>query len=282
MKKTIEYLLSKKRSTQKITSLTAYDYPTALLLEQAGIDIIILGDSVGTNILGYENETFVTLEDMEHHTRAVKRGIKDIFLIVDLPFKSYETIAAAEKNAKRLVSCGADAVKMEGINAEIVTTLTRQGITVVGHIGLNPQFDQQLMREGKITRGKTFEEAHSLIEGAVALEKAGVKIIILEKIPFKISEIITAKLAIPTIGIGAGPYCDGQVLIINDILNLGDRKYKHVKQYADIKSQMLAALSLYKQDVEAGRFPGIEHSNAIKTEEFDKVAAWYSSQPPLG
>lgn len=276
MKKTVEYLISKKKNNQKISALTAYDYPTALLLEEAGIDVIILGDSVGTNVLGYENETCVTLADMMHHTNAVKRAVKSIFLIVDLPYKTHETPEDAVKNAKKLVACGADAVKFEGIKSDIVQALVKENITVVSHVGLNPQYDQELMKKGKITRGKSFDEAVRIIEGAVMLEKAGAALIVLEKIPGKIAQIITASLTIPTIGIGAGNCCDGQVLIINDILGLSSRKYKHVKEYADMKPLLLNAVSNYKNDVERMTFPASEHTNRISDTVFDKIKDWYA------
>jgi 3-methyl-2-oxobutanoate hydroxymethyltransferase len=203
MKKTLEYLKAKKRNNQKITVLTSYDYPTTMILEEANIDMIILGDSVGTNILGYQNETEVTLNDMIHHTKAVCRGKKDIFLVVDLPYKTYETPEEAVRNAKKIIEVGADAVKFEGIKENILLALKENNINVMCHLGLNPQHDQQKMKQGKITKGKLFDEAIELIKGSILLEKAGADLIILEKIPGKISKIITQNVKIPTVGIGA-------------------------------------------------------------------------------
>lgn len=197
MKKTLEYLKEKKKNNQKITVLTSYDYPTTKILEETNIDMIILGDSVGTNILGYQNETEVTLDDMIHHTKAVCRGKKDIFLVVDLPYKTYETPDDAVKNAKILIETGADAVKFEGIKEDILAALKENNINVMCHIGLNPQHEQERMKKGKIVKGKLFNEATELLEGAILLDKAGADLVILEKIPGKISKIITQNVKMP-------------------------------------------------------------------------------------
>jgi len=274
MKKTIKYLQDKKNNKKMITVLASYDYPTTILLEKAEIDIIILGDSVGTNILGYDNETQVTLNDMLHHTRAVKRGIKKIFLVVDMPYKTHETPREAVKNAKKLIDNGADAVKYEGIKENILIALKENNIKVMTHIGLNPQYDQEYMKQGKITKGKTFEEAKRIIEGAKYLERAGADLIILEKIPEKIAKIITENINIPTIGIGAGRYCDGQVLVINDIIGLNQKKYKHVKEYINLHDLLLDVIIKYKNDVESKIFPSEENINLIKVDELIKIKEW--------
>jgi 3-methyl-2-oxobutanoate hydroxymethyltransferase len=274
MKKTLEYLINKKKNNQKITSLTSYDYPTTLLLEKANIDMIILGDSVGTNILGYQNETEVTLNDMIHHTKAVCRAKKDIFLVVDLPYKTYETANDAIINAKKLIDIGADAIKFESINENILKELKKNNITVMCHIGLNPQFHQEDMKKGKIVKGKIFEEAINLLEGAKNLENTGADLIVLEKIPEKISKIITQNLKIPTIGIGAGKYCDGQVLIINDLLGINERIFKHTPKYINLYEEILNTLIKYKEETEKEIFPGKEHGNIIKKEEYKKVEDW--------
>ncbi len=274
MEKTLEYLIDKKRNKRKITALTSYDYPTTVLLEAANIDMIILGDSVGTNILGYENETQVTMDDMIHHTRAVCRAKKDIFLVVDLPYNTHETPEDAVRNAAKLVDIGADAVKFEGIKENIVTALKNNSINVMCHVGLNPQYDQDDMKHGKISKGKVFDEAVKLIEGSRRLENAGADLIILEKIPEKISGIITHNLNIPTIGIGAGKYCDGQVLIINDLLGISEKKYKHVPGYGNLRRSILEILDRYREDTEKGTFPAHEHINIIKEEEYQKVEKW--------
>ena len=166
-------------------------------MEETNIDMIILGDSVGTNILGYQNETEVTLDDMIHHTKAVCRGKKDIFLVVDLPYKTYETPDDAVKNAKILIETGADAVKFEGIKEDILAALKENNINVMCHIGLNPQHEQERMKKGKIVKGKLFNEATELLEGAILLDKAGADLVILEKIPGKISKIITQNVKMP-------------------------------------------------------------------------------------
>ena len=274
MKKTLEYLINKKKNNQKISVLTSYDYPTTLLLEKADIDMIILGDSVGTNILGYNNETEVTINDMIHHTKAVCRAKKNIFLVVDLPYRTYETAEDAIKNAKKLLEIGADAVKFEGIREKILKELKKNKINVMCHIGLNPQYHQEDMKQGKIVKGKIHEEAIKLLQGAKILEKAGADLIILEKIPEKVSKIITQNIKIPTIGIGAGKYCDGQVLIINDLLGINERQFKHVPKYIYLRDYILDILKKYKDETEKEIFPGKEHINIIKDEEYQKVIDW--------
>jgi 3-methyl-2-oxobutanoate hydroxymethyltransferase len=243
MKKTLEYLRNKKKNNQKITALTSYDYPTTLILEKAGIDMIILGDSVGTNILGYKDETEVTMDDMVHHTRAVSRALKTIFLVVDLPYKTHETAVDAVKNAKKLIESGADAVKFEGIKENILLALKENKMNVMCHIGLNPQYDQDKIKKGIIAQGKVFQEAIKFMEGAKALEKNGMDFLVIEKIPEKISKIITDNVSVPTIGIGAGKYCDGQVLIISDLLGINDRVFKHVPTYINLQELIIKTVS---------------------------------------
>jgi 3-methyl-2-oxobutanoate hydroxymethyltransferase len=274
MKKNLAYFRDKKKNNRKITVLTSYDYPTTRILEQAGIDMIILGDSVGTNILGYRDETEVTMEDMLHHTRAVKRAIESIYLVVDLPYRAHETPADAAANARRLVAAGGDAVKFEGIKENILAALKDSGLEVMCHIGLNPQYDQDRMKRGEISRGKDFEDAVRLVEGARALEKRGMDLIVLEKIPESVARIITENVATPTIGIGAGKYCDGQVLIVTDLLGINERKFKHVPEYIDLRSVMIDTVRRYMSEIESGAFPGREHVNLIKTEEYEKVKDW--------
>jgi 3-methyl-2-oxobutanoate hydroxymethyltransferase len=274
MKKTLAYLKDKKLNNQKISALTSYDYPMTLILEQAGVDMIILGDSVGTNILGYDNETQVTLDDMIHHTKAVCRAKKDIFLVVDLPYKTYETPDDAVKNARKLVKVGADAVKFEGIKKDILVALKGDGINVMCHIGLNPQHDQEKMRQGRIAKGKLFDEAIELLEGAQLLERHGADLIILEKIPERISRIITQNLKMPTVGIGAGKYCDGQVLIVYDLLGINERKFKHNPEYINLRQVMIDTVKRYRQEVESGVFPDKKHINIIHDDEYEKIRNW--------
>lgn len=274
MKKTLEYLKEKKKKNQKISVLTSYDYPTTQILEEANIDMIILGDSVGTNVLGYQNETEVTLDDMIHHTKAVYRGKKDIFLVVDLPYKTYETPNDAVKNAKILIEAGADAVKFEGIKEDILTALKENNIKVMCHIGLNPQSEQERMKQGKIVKGKLLSEATELLEGALLLERSGADLIILEKIPGKISNLITQNVKMPTIGIGAGKYCDGQVLIIYDLLGINERKFKHSPEYINIRQNMINTVKRYQQELDEGLFPNEKHTNIIDDAEYNKIEYW--------
>ncbi len=274
MKETLEYLKCKKKNKQKIIALTSYDYPTTVLLEEATIDMIILGDSVGTNILGYKNETEVTMDDMIHHAKAVCRAKKDIFLVVDLPYKTHETPGQAIENAKRLIDIGADAVKFEGIKVDILEGLKREKIDVMCHIGLNPQYDQEKMRQGKISKGKLFEEATELFEGAKRLEASGADLIVLEKIPEKVSKIITQNVEMPTIGIGAGKYCDGQVLIINDLLGINERLFKHVPRYYNLREIIINIIEKYREETSEGYFPNENHINIIKPDEYAKFENW--------
>ena len=274
MKKTLEFLREKKRRNQKISVLTSYDFLTTEILEEAGIDMIILGDSVGTNVLGYRDETEVTLEDMIHHTRAVCRAKKDIFLVVDLPYKTYETPGEAVENAKRLVDIGADAVKFEGIRENILRELKKNGVHVMCHIGLNPQHDQERMKQGKIAKGKQFSEATELLKGARLLEEAGADLMILEKIPGRVSKVITENIAIPTIGIGAGPFCDGQVLIVYDLLGMNRRKFKHSPDYVNLREMVLNTVSRYRSEIDQGVFPAGVHTNIISDDEYDLIRDW--------
>ena len=274
MKKTLEYLKKKKKANQKIKVLTSYDYLTTEILEEADIDMIILGDSVGTNVLGYQNETEVTLDDMIHHTKAVCRAKKNIFLVVDLPYKTYETPEMAVKNSKKLIDLGADAVKFESINKGVLTLLKEHNINVMCHIGLNPQHDQGRMRQGKISKGKLFSEATELLNGALSLDKAGADLIILEKIPGKISKIITENVSMPTIGIGAGKHCDGQVLIIYDLLGINERKFRHSPEYISIRELIIKTIQQYQREIDKGIFPGEKHTNIIDDTEYNKIRDW--------
>lgn len=274
MKKDMKYFYTKKEMNEKVAMLTCYDYPTAMVLEEAGMDSVLVGDSVGTNMLGYENERQVTMEDMLHHVQAVKRGIRDAYLVGDMPYASYDTIEAALANAQRFIAGGADAVKLEGFHEDIIGALSGQGIDVIAHIGLNPQESGE-----RRAFGKRFAEAVTLIEGAKRLEAAGAKMVLLEKIPEKIAEIITRELKTPTIGIGSGRFCDQQVLVINDIIGYAPMKFKHIKTYGNVRSQLLEAVCAYRQDVISGGFPGAEHANIIMNEEWMKVVNWMENNP---
>lgn len=271
MKKDIAYLHTKKREQQPITVLTCYDYPTACLQDEAGIDIVFVGDSVGTNILGYKNETEVTMADMRHHLKAVRRGVTDAYLLVDMPYAADRDVKHAVTNAQHFLSDGADGVKLEG-GAEkvpIVTALTEQGIEVCAHIGHNPQ----IHGTKAATHGKTFAKAKQLIQAAAALVEAGAKLIVLEKITEEVSQIITENIDIPTIGIGAGRYCDGQVLVINDILGIGP-PFKHAKRYQDYNQLTFEAISQYREEVANRTFPTDANTSHIPPDKLERVQKW--------
>jgi 3-methyl-2-oxobutanoate hydroxymethyltransferase len=269
MKKDLHYFNEKKAKGEKTVSLTCYDYPTAVVMEEAGIDLFLVGDSVGTNMLGYETELEVTMDDMVHHLKAVKRGIKDAYLVGDMPYASYKDIETALTNGRRFIENGADAVKLEGFHEDVITALTADGMEVMAHIGLNPQASAE-----RRAFGKKFDEAVLLIERAKRLEAAGAKMIVLEKIPEKITEIITRELSIPTIGIGSGRFCDLQILVVHDIIGFAPKKFKHIKVYGDIRGALKQAVTDYKEDCVSGGFPADEHANIIPAEEFEKVVHW--------
>jgi 3-methyl-2-oxobutanoate hydroxymethyltransferase len=253
----------KKKLGQKITMLTAYDATMARLLDRAGVDALLVGDSLGMVILGHETTIPVTLDAMIHHARAVSRGAERAFVVADMPFLTWQSSSAdAIRNAGRLMQeGGVSAVKIEGglYAADTVRRLTDIGIPVMAHIGLVPQAIHQL--GGYRVAGRTQEQADRLIEDAHTLEQAGAFAIVLECIPVEVAAAITAKLAIPTIGIGAGPHCDGQVLVSYDAFGLYDGLApKFVKQYANLGDEMIAAAKQYIAEVERGEFPDAEHS----------------------
>lgn len=272
MKKDMSYLHSRKQAQQKITMLTCYDYPTALLEEKAGIDVIFVGDSVGTNVLGYASETEVTMEDMVHHLKAVRRGVTDAYLLADLPYRSYDTPELALQNARLLLAHGADGVKLEGgaEQEEVVRTLAQHGIEVCGHIGFTPQ---TLGSKGKV-QGKSFEQAKGIVQSALALEDAGLTMIVLELITEQISKILTERLRIPTIGIGAGRFCDGQVLVVNDILGISPFNRKITRRYQNFHDLALQAISQYKSEVEQQLFPNEANAFALQAEELAELESW--------
>jgi 3-methyl-2-oxobutanoate hydroxymethyltransferase len=270
---TLTYRQKKERG-EPITMLTAYDYPTALAVDNAGVDSILVGDSLAMVVLGYENTLSVTMEDMLHHARAVARGAKSALLIGDMPFMSYQvSVEEATRNAGRFLQQGGmDAVKLEGgrERADAVRSITNAGIPVMGHIGLTPQSVNQL--GGFRAQGKTAIAAKRLVEDALILEDAGCFSIVLESVPARLAELISKKLAIPTIGIGAGVGCDGQVLVTHDLLGLFDRfTPKFVKKYADFSQQMQKAFTDYIDDVETRRFPAAEHTVEMEDKEWDAL-----------
>ena len=263
---TAQELKAMKRRGEKIPMLTAYDYPTARILDEAGVPIILVGDSLGMVVLGYDSTLPVTMEDMIHHTRAVVRGSQRAHIVFDMPFMSYQSgIEDALRNAGRaLKEAGAQSVKLEGgaHMAETVRRLVEVGIPVMGHIGLTPQSVNQL--GGYRAQGKTPAAAVRLLHDARALEQAGAYGIVLETIPAPLARIITSKVSVPTIGIGAGPDCDGQVQVIHDFLGLyPDFVPKHCRQYAHLAEEVSRAVREYLDDVRGGAFPTDKESFAM-------------------
>jgi len=262
------------KGRRRLTMLTAYDYPLASLIDQSGIDMILVGDSLANVVLGLDSTTEVGMSEMLHHAKAVTRGVKRAFVIGDMPYESYQiNPQASAANARRFIKEAAcDAVKLEWFDSclEATRAIIEAGIPTMGHIGLTPQTAAK--SGGFKVRGKDAEAASRLIEEAVALQEAGCFSIVLECVPDKISEIITGKLKIPVIGIGAGVGCDGQVLVTHDLLGLYPRHTpKFVKKYTDLTARIQEALAKYKQEVEEGIFPDAAHSFTIKQEELDKI-----------
>ena len=260
---TISTLLDLKRKGVKIAMLTAYDFPTARLADEAGVDVVLVGDSVGMTKLGYESTLPVTIDEMVHHTKAVKRGLSRALLVADMPYLSYEIdLKEAVRNAGRLLKeGGAHAVKVEG-GMEVAPTIKeflKINVPVFGHLGLTPQAVNRL--GGYKVQGRSPEAAEKILTEARILEGAGCCAVVLECVPADLAQEITKRLQIPTIGIGAGPHCDGQVLVSDDMLGLSEAgPTKFVKRYADLRAQSLKAMGDYCREVRDGSFPGPEHS----------------------
>jgi 3-methyl-2-oxobutanoate hydroxymethyltransferase len=256
---TIHDLAAWKREGRRFPMLTAYDFPTAQILDRAGIPVLLVGDSVANNVLGYPNTLPVTMEEMLHHTRAVVRGAGEALIVGDMPFLSYQpSVEEGIRNAGLFVKAGAHSVKVEGVQVELTHRLTDLGIPVMGHIGLTPQFLHAL--GGYRVQGRTEESALRLRQQAEELEKAGIFALVLEAMPAEVGRAVTGALSVPTIGIGAGPHCDGQVLVVNDMLGLNERVPRFVKTYATLRDEMTAAARAFADDVAVGTFPGPEHS----------------------
>jgi len=273
-KVTVSDILEKKKQGGKITMLTAYDFPTASLIDRAGIDIILVGDSVANVVLGLESTTQVGMTEMLHHAKAVRRGVEHAMIVGDMPYESYQVNPSESvKNARRFIDeAGCDTVKLEWFDKclEVTKAIIESGTPVMGHIGLTPQTADKL--GGFKVQGKDAETAKRLIEQAQKLEELGCFSIVLECVPDKIAKMVTEKLKIPTIGIGAGIDCDGQVLVTHDLLGLFERfRPKFVKQYINLSSEIQKALEEYKKEVIEGTFPTKEHSFTIKEEEFKKI-----------
>ncbi len=262
------------QARRKITCLTAYDCPTARLLDEAGVDILLVGDSLGMVVLGYENTLPVTLEEMLHHTRAVRRGVRRALLVADMPYGSYHAeVAESVRNAVRFVKeAGAEAVKIEGgeRRLELIARLAEAEIPVMGHIGLTPQSLHPL--GGFKVQGKTVEAAEQLLRDARAVEAAGAFSIVLESVPRELGTRITQQLRIPTIGIGAGPECDGQVLVFHDLMGLTFGSVpKFARRYANLAEVIARAASEYCEDVRSGRFPSDAESYHLPAEVRDRL-----------
>jgi 3-methyl-2-oxobutanoate hydroxymethyltransferase len=269
VKNTVLTMQKQKEQGEKISMLTAYDYSTAKLMDQAGINSLLVGDSLGMVMLGYEDTLSVTMEDMIHHSRAVANGAQNALVVTDLPFMSYHiSIPEAVANAGRLIKEGhSAAVKLEGGEAfsKTIQAITRASIPVMGHIGLTPQSIHAF--GGFKVQGKTIEAAQKILQDALAVEKAGAFAIVLEAIPADLAALITKKLTIPTIGIGAGNQTDGQVLVYQDMLGMyGEMQPKFVKRYADLGAEMNSAIQHYKTEIQQEQFPAAEHTFCIAPE----------------
>lgn len=251
-----------KQQGEKIAVLTGYDAPTAKAEEECGIDIILVGDSVGTNMLGYASERDVTLADMCHHVAAVRRGAPQTAIIGDLPFRSYDTPEIALASSRMLIAAGADIVKFEGARPEIVETLAAASIAVCCHLGLEPQH-----HDGKRLKGRKAGEAMRLLRDAIALDRAGMALLVLELVPEEVADCITQSVKAPVIGIGAGRKTDGQVLVIADVLGFGPMNFQHNRRYQDMGRLMREAVKAYAGDVRSGNFPAEENVFSMDRDE---------------
>lgn len=273
MKATTDFIKMKQKG-EKITMLTAYDYPSAKLVEQAGTDLILVGDSLGMVVLGYNSTVPVTIDDMIHHGKAVKRGAEDTFIVIDMPFMSYhlsrrDTLLNA---ASLIQETGANAVKLEGADdvIEQINYLTNAGIPVMAHLGLTPQSVGVL--GGYKVQGKSSDEAKRLMDNALKCQAAGAFAIVLECVPMQVAKEVSKRLDIPTIGIGAGSETDGQVLVYHDLITYGvDRVAKFVKQYANVNEAISLAIDQYISEVKMGTFPEMKHSFQMKAEEIKSL-----------
>jgi 3-methyl-2-oxobutanoate hydroxymethyltransferase len=278
MKNTVSTLLAQKQSGDKITMLTAYDYTTAKIMDESGVNAILIGDSLGMVMLGYENTLPVTMEDMIHHTAAVSRGAENAFIVADMPFMSYQvSVQEAVINAGRLIKeGGANAVKLEG-GAEVceqIKAIVNASIPVVAHLGLTPQSVNAF--GGFKVQGKSLDKARKLIDDALKIQEAGACAVVLEGIPAKLADIITKKLFIPTIGIGAGNGCDGQVLVYQDMLGLTTgHTPKFVKRFAEAGAVMRQGITDYINETKAGSFPAQEHTYAVDDEIVNELMKEY-------
>ncbi len=276
-KVTVPTVRASKERGERLVCLTAYDYPTGRIVDEAGTDIILVGDSLGNVVLGYDTTVPVTLDEMVAHTRAVRRGVTRALLVADMPYGSYHTGADdAVRAALRLVKeGGAEAIKLEGgrTRVEIIKRLVAEEIPVMGHIGLTPQSVNKL--GGFRLQGKTAEAAHALVEDARALEAAGAFAIVLEVVPREIAQLVTASVRIPTIGIGAGEHCDAQILVIHDLVgfSFSQTRPRFVRQYADLRAAMTDAINRFADDVRAGVYPSAQESYPLPAEAAAELRA---------
>ena len=272
-KVTISEILDKKKNKEKITMLTSYDYSISRICNEADLDIILIGDSAATVMLGYDSTRKIGMEEMLTFCEGVANGVTRPLIVADMPFGSYQTgISNSVRNSVKFLRCGCDAVKLEGgwEIVDIIKNLTGLGIPVMGHIGLKPQTTP--LYHGYSTQGKTAEDAVMLIREARALEEAGVFSIVLEKVTSEVSSVITQIAKVPIIGIGCGPYVDGQVLVIHDMLGLyQDMEPKFVKRYLNLSEQIFDAIKVYESEVKSGKFPQEEHTYHMTEEEYEKL-----------
>ncbi len=261
MRKTPELIRTKKSTGEKIVMLTCYDALMASIIDGAGIDVLLVGDSVGTNILGYESVRDVTMDHMIHHVGAVARKVTQAMVLADMPFGSCPDPDTAIRHARILMDAGADAVKIEGEleSADLIHSVVRSGIPVCGHIGYTPQS----IGPKASVQGKDVARATILIESARSLQKAGVFMLVLELMPEELSREVTHLVSVPTIGIGAGRYCDGQVQVITDVLGLSARTYRHSRAYCQARALVENAARAYAEEVRHGRFPGQENTTSV-------------------
>lgn len=264
-----------KQAGTPIVMLTCYDYPTATIEDEAGIDIMLVGDSVGTNVLGYASETEVTMQDIVHHLKAVRRGAQHAYVLADLPYQSYDTPDDALRNAEVLLAAGADGVKLEGgrERLEVVRVLVERGIDVCGHIGFTPQ---TLGSKGRV-QGKSYDRAWQLVESAEALERAGIMMLVVELVTEPVTRVITERLLVPTVGIGSGQYCDGQVLVVTDLLGLSPFVRKIAKQYTGWRESAQQAIRQYRDEVVSSQFPTTANAFPLDAEELERLEATLAS-----
>lgn len=275
MKITKDTLLTRKKNNTKITILTSYDFPTARILDRSGIDVQLIGDSVGTNMLGYSDVSKVTVDDMLHHLKAVARGTQKSFLLCDMPFGSFETREQTLENARLFCANGADGVKIESekVALDKIRYVVSHDIPVCAHIGYTPQTPGLSVS----VQGKDIERAKELVSLAKESEEAGAFMIVLELIPERLAKFITETIAIPTIGIGAGRYCDGQVQVILDTLGLSEKQYRHAKKYANAAETYTDAVTAYISDVRNGYFPTEKNISAIPDEVIQQLSEIFTS-----